>query len=56
MYDVLIVIKAFSILENIMKPKDFVMAGVVVATFVYVGLIVGGILWMFESFLQVVVK
>ena len=40
-----------------MKPQDFAMAGVVVAaTFVYVGLIVGGILWMFESFLQVIVK
>lgn len=39
-----------------MKPKDFVMAGVVASTFAYVGLIVGGILWMFESFLQVIVK
>lgn len=39
-----------------MKPKDFAMAGVVAATFAYVGLIVGGILWMFESFLQVIVK
>lgn len=45
-----------SLMENIMKPQDFAMAGVVAATFVYVGLIVGGILWMFESFLQVIVK
>ena len=39
-----------------MKPQDFAMAGVVVATFVYVGLIVGGILWMFETFLKVITK
>lgn len=39
-----------------MKAQDFAMAGVVAATFVYVGLIVGGILWMFESFLHVITK
>lgn len=39
-----------------MKPQDFAMVGVVVATFVYVGLIVGGMLWMFESFLRLIVK
>lgn len=39
-----------------MKAQDFAMAGVVAATFVYVSLIVGGILWMFESFLLVIVK
>ena len=39
-----------------MKPQDFAMAGVVSATFVYVGLMVGGILWMFESFLNVITK
>ena len=39
-----------------MKTQDFAMAGVVAATFVYVGLIVGGILWMFESFLHVIAK
>lgn len=45
-----------SLMENIMKPQDFAMAGVVAATFVYVGLIVGGIRWMFESFMQAIVK
>ena len=45
-----------SLMENIMKPQDFAMVFVLAATFVYVGLIVGGILWMFESFLQVIVK
>lgn len=39
-----------------MKAQDFAMAGVVAATFVYVGLIVGGVLWRFESFLRVIVK
>lgn len=39
-----------------MKPQDFAMAGVVAATFVYLGLIIGGILWMFESFLRVITK
>lgn len=39
-----------------MKPQDFAMAGVVAATFVYVGLMVGGILWMFETFLKVIGK
>lgn len=39
-----------------MKAQDFAMAGVVAATFVYVGLIVGGILWMFESFLSIITK
>lgn len=39
-----------------MKPQDFAMAGVVAATFVYVSLIVGGIMWMFETFLMVIVK
>lgn len=39
-----------------MKAQDFAMAGVVAATFVYVGLIVGGILLMFESFLHVIAK
>lgn len=39
-----------------MKPQDFAMAGVVAATFVYVGLMVGGVLWMFETFLKVIAK
>lgn len=39
-----------------MKVHDFAMAGVIAATFVYVGLIVGGVLWMFESFLRAIVK
>lgn len=39
-----------------MKPQDFAMAGVVAATFVYVGLIVGGFLWVFETFLNVITK
>lgn len=39
-----------------MKPQDFAMAGVVAATFVYVGLMVVGILWMFETFLKVITK
>lgn len=39
-----------------MKPQDFAMAGVVAATFVYVGLMVGGVLWMFETFLKVITK
>ena len=39
-----------------MKAQDFAMASVVAATFVYVGLIVGGILWMFESFLSIITK
>lgn len=39
-----------------MKPQDFAIAGVVAATFVYVGLMVGCVLWMFESFLRVIAK
>ncbi len=39
-----------------MKPQDFAMAGVVAATCVYVGLIVGGLLWMFETFLMIITK
>lgn len=39
-----------------MKAQDFAMEGVVAATFAYVGLIVGGILWMFESFLSIITK
>mgnify|MGYP000867622471 CR=1 FL=1 len=45
-----------SLLEIIMKPQDFAMAGVVTATLVYVGLIVGGLLWMFETFLTIITK
>lgn len=39
-----------------MKPQDFAMASVVAATFVYVGLIVGGSLWVFETFLNAITK
>ena len=39
-----------------MKVQDFAMAGVVAATFVYVGLMVGGCLWMFETFLKGITK
>lgn len=39
-----------------MKPQDFALPSVVAATFVYVGLIVGGSLWVFETFLNVITK
>lgn len=39
-----------------MKAQDFALASVVAATFVYVGLIVGGFLWVFETFLSVITK
>ena len=39
-----------------MKPQDFAMASVVAATFIYVGLVVGGFLWVFETFLNVIAK